>query len=326
MKKRLQQFISLTRMLQKPMDMDPLLQLVVSCATNLVGTERSSIRMLDTSGTQLLATCRSGESLHLDSNIKFKIGEGLIGWIIEHAKPLRLGNAEQDPRFIHRPGMKDQMGSFLGVPIISGNTCLGVISTVHSENDFFTSEHESLLLLLAGICAPQIEIARLSRLTTVDPLTGALNRRGMDMLLPDLFASLKKDVKTISVAMLDLDYFKRVNDRYGHLVGDQVLRKTAHILSVIVRKSDAIVRYGGEEFLIIFPGVGLCVAKTIAERARCTLETTRIGVGELEIQVTVSIGVAELRKEEGSDELIKRADEALYRAKGAGRNRVEVYQ
>ncbi|MBU1245007.1 GGDEF domain-containing protein, partial [Myxococcota bacterium] len=208
------------------------------------------------------------------------------------------------------------------------------------------------LTLLAGICAPQLEIARLSRLATVDPLTGALNRRGMEHLMTaavpeataavpsaqdavpsaqdavpsaqDAVPSAQDAARPLSVIMADIDHFKRVNDTYGHLMGDQVLKQVATILASVVRAGDAVIRYGGEEFLIVLTGVASERALAIAERARQTIEATEFRFHEISFHTTISMGVAQLRPGESREELIKRADEALYAAKNDGRNRSVV--
>ena len=317
----LQLFVELTRALQRPRALEELLQLIADCAATLAGAPRASIRMLDSRGSRLLAVCRAGAPLHQNPEEEFKLGEGLMGWVVAERQPLRTGDADNDHRFIPRPGIDGgAMGSFLGVPIVSGRACLGVISAVNPKVDYFTDEHEQSLLLLAGICAPQVEIARLSRLATVDPLTGTLNRRGLDSSFPE--AAVAGDGKLLSVIMVDIDHFKAVNDDFGHAVGDQVLRRIAEILSSLVRSGDAVIRYGGEEFLMVLPGAGYQVAARVAERVRSTVEASEIVVGDVTVSVAISAGVAERLRGESRELLIRRADGALYRAKREGRNRV----
>ena len=124
--------------------------------------------------------------------------------------------------------------------------------------------------------------------------------------------------------MLDIDHFKSVNDDYGHGAGDFVLQQTAKLISQNLRESDQIIRYGGEEFLILLPGGDLDTAVTIAERIRKNIQEYPVEVDGHSIHITVSIGVATLAHQEPQAEGIKRADEALYTAKNNGRNRVEI--
>jgi diguanylate cyclase (GGDEF)-like protein len=125
-----------------------------------------------------------------------------------------------------------------------------------------------------------------------------------------------------SVMMVDIDHFKRINDRHGHAVGDDVLRYVARVLSSVLRASDAIVRYGGEEFVLVFRDVGLGRALRIAERARMAVEESHAPIADLDVKVTVSIGVAERAGHEPLEAAVARADKALYEAKAAGRNQV----
>lgn len=124
--------------------------------------------------------------------------------------------------------------------------------------------------------------------------------------------------------MLDLDNFKSLNDRYGHVAGDRILVAVADVLKTQVHPGDILVRYGGDEFAVLLPTVGLTQAKHIAERVRQTVRQTRISTsnGAGTIPVTVSIGVAELKSGEGLEALLHAADDALYNAKKAGRDAV----
>ncbi len=162
-------------------------------------------------------------------------------------------------------------------------------------------------------------------LAITDPLTGLHNRRYLEGHLQTLFDRATKRGSNLSVMMTDLDHFKQVNDRHGHDGGDSVLREFAQRLRRNVRGMDLACRYGGEEFIVIMPDTDHDTAQQIAERLRSTIERTAfpLGTGKPDIAVTVSIGVSSLSG--GADTitaLLKRADEALYAAKDAGRNRV----
>jgi diguanylate cyclase (GGDEF)-like protein len=311
---------ALQRELQEPLSLEELLQKVVRCAAELLDTPRVNVRLLDPTRTRLFAACRFGEPLHLNPDAEFKLGEGLIGWIAQHHEPIRVPSAQKDPRYLRRADQKEDIGAYLGMPLMAGHTCVGVLSAVHSLEDQFDEHDEDLFALLAGLCAPHVEVARLSRLAQTDPLTGALNRRGLAAILPA--GELPHDTgASLAVAMCDVDHFKSVNDQHGHAVGDDVLRGLSTVLAGVLRSNDSVVRYGGEEFLLLLPEVDLAAAARIAERARATVAASVLASG---VRVTVSLGVAERHPGESRDDLIRRADGALYRAKGGGRNRVEV--
>jgi two-component system, cell cycle response regulator len=164
----------------------------------------------------------------------------------------------------------------------------------------------------------------LKKQATVDGLTGVLNRRAiLDQLARDIDRARRDDGR-LSVAYLDLDHFKKVNDTWGHPAGDAVLKETARRLNAITRRYDAIGRLGGEEFLLIFPDASLWHAAGIVERVRKAFDGVPVDAGGQEITVTASIGVAALTHGMPLDLLVKAADQALYRAKENGRNRAEL--
>jgi diguanylate cyclase (GGDEF)-like protein len=168
--------------------------------------------------------------------------------------------------------------------------------------------------------------ARLEELATTDPLTRVLNRRALlDRLAGEMERALRY-AGTMAVLLLDLDYFKQVNDTYGHLAGDAVLRDLAVVLQSVARSSDVVGRFGGEEFFVVLPETDLVGAHAFAERLRERLAAHpfRPWHDERTLQLTASVGVAAFPGSvvETMDELIGRADAALYRAKAEGRNRV----
>ena len=160
----------------------------------------------------------------------------------------------------------------------------------------------------------------------IDSLTGLNNRRYLENHLAAMIDNARARRAPLSLLILDIDHFKRVNDNYGHDAGDEVLKGFADRLRGILRGGDVLCRIGGEEFIIAMPGLNLGAAQRIAERARMAIESDafEIGGGKAPICVTASIGIAERRDSEGAQEIYKRADEALYRAKSEGRNRVSA--
>jgi len=172
-----------------------------------------------------------------------------------------------------------------------------------------------------GSLIRMVQSAAWALVSTRDPLTGLFNRRAMDS-----FISERRDAPVGSVvAICDIDHFKRVNDTYGHVAGDEVLRQVAACLRDQVRAQDMIFRYGGEEFLIVFSDVDLTRDAALCERLRVALEEHEITIeGSRTIHITASFGVATLSASGDFLSAIIRADAALYRAKDAGRNRVAL--
>ncbi len=159
----------------------------------------------------------------------------------------------------------------------------------------------------------------------IDALTGLLNRKGFDHLLEEASKEAREEQRQMCLMMIDVDHFKRINDNYGHIVGDEVLRFIAGKMKAVIKGRDIISRYGGEEFAIILPNTPLSGALHIAEEVRKTISASRLtrkASQQVLDQVTVSIGVAWYRKQESLDDFIHRADRALYHAKHTGRNRI----
>ncbi len=159
----------------------------------------------------------------------------------------------------------------------------------------------------------------MARRADTDALTGVANRQGFNEALAREFARARRFRHPLSIVIVDLDHFKRVNDRYGHPVGDQVLAATARLLSTRVRETDLVARWGGEEFAIIASVTDAAGAARLAEKLRALMEVTHLGPAGA---VTGSFGVAEMRPDDTAESMVERADEALYVAKGGGRNQV----
>jgi diguanylate cyclase (GGDEF)-like protein len=166
---------------------------------------------------------------------------------------------------------------------------------------------------------------KLERLATFDSLTGLFNRRAILNKLRELINLANRYKEDFSLSMLDIDHFKRVNDRYGHLTGDEVLEKIATLIHRNIRDTDIVGRYGGEEFIIILPKTNLSSSWGVAERLRTIIEKTEMkdSAGNV-FAITVSQGLAGWERDEDATSLISRADEALYKAKEKGRNRVQI--
>ncbi len=170
----------------------------------------------------------------------------------------------------------------------------------------------------------QLELQRDSR---TDKLTTLCNRRHGEVRLAEALALSRRHNEPLAVVMVDIDHFKRINDTLGHAAGDDVLKRVAAELRRNARVTDIVSRWGGEEFLFMFPRTTLKDAVGIVERFRRQLpEAVKVAVGNVEIPVTVSAGAAVLEGNEDSESLIARADQALYKAKESGRNKLMLWQ
>jgi diguanylate cyclase (GGDEF)-like protein len=159
----------------------------------------------------------------------------------------------------------------------------------------------------------------------VDALTGIHNRHWMAEVFPRALHRSALNNQPVSIMVMDIDHFKKVNDTYGHLVGDLALKYVANCMATHLRPNDLLVRFGGEEFAILLPNTDLNAAKLLANRLRCIIAETEIQSEDATLNVTISIGITQANEEQPLEALINEADRALYLAKKLGRNRVEVY-
>ena len=182
----------------------------------------------------------------------------------------------------------------------------------------------TLLFLIYRLFRKKAELSRkLEILSKTDPLTKLLNRRAIEGVIEEL--KNKKEEMDYTVCIGDIDFFKRINDTYGHKAGDKVLQTVASLIKKELRKKDFVSRWGGEEFLLLFPETGTAEAKKIVERLKNTIEKTQITYENKEIKITMSFGIASSSNLKDINKVIKNADSALYHSKETGRNKISLY-
>jgi len=179
----------------------------------------------------------------------------------------------------------------------------------------------ALVMLLVGKVLQRYQ-ARITSLASTDLLTELPNRRGFELLAGQALQEARRDQSPLITLLIDLDHFKQLNDTYGHLAGDEVLRRFAADLRGHLRQSDILCRWGGEEFIVLFKNTDAATGQGLGERIRAFAESRHYAFGEQDITLTVSLGMTQLHANDSLDSLIGRADRALYRAKQSGRNRL----
>jgi diguanylate cyclase len=185
---------------------------------------------------------------------------------------------------------------------------------------------ESIFLIVQDVSELTLYERKLVETNTKDGLTGIFNRRYLDKRIGEEYLRAKRYGRDLSLIVFDIDFFKKVNDTYGHQCGDLVLKNISTNISAAIRKTDCLGRYGGEEFCCILPETGLDTALQVAERFRETIQSMEVHFNEQIVKVTISLGVSHMTKEIAKEtELFTKADEALYNAKRTGRNRVLPY-
>jgi len=199
-----------------------------------------------------------------------------------------------------------------------------VLGLDSGADDYLTKpfdDTELLMRIRAGKRILDLQ-EKLQYSATHDALTGIFNRGAILRDLEKQISRCAREKTPLSIGMLDIDYFKKVNDTYGHLAGDEVLKEVCRIIKSCLRNYDIVGRYGGEEILIITPGADQVQAMNIFERIRKTIDEARISHDTSELSVTASIGIATLLKQMSTKEFIQIADDALYLAKEKGRNQI----
>ena len=221
--------------------------------------------------------------------------------------------------------------------VVAATACELLVIPAELVWSFTNSSHEfasNLLNILAGRVRADNHrlIASISakehykRVSRVDAITGLFNRAWFDDTLVRHCQRARQENVALSVIFIDIDHFKTINDRYGHLVGDTTLSKVAEYLQQGIRSIDTAARFGGEEFALLLFGINLIEAREIAERLRREIAQLTLRVEDDTLSVTVSAGVAQLTGDESPQSFLQGADTAMYRAKNSGRNQVAVRQ
>ena len=234
----------------------------------------------------------------------------------------------KEDEIIRVPGFDNR--TFLGVPLILRGEVIGVLSVQASQPNAYDAKQVRLVETIAQQTSIAMDNAKLfekmQEMAITDSLTGLYNRRYFYMILDSEIERSKRYQTPLSLIMIDIDHFKAVNDKFGHLAGDAVLRSMSETCMKLLRQSDNMFRFGGEEFMIILPVTKQEEALNVAERIRSTIEETLISTKKGNVKITVSIGVSEYGKNHSApNEFIESADKTMYEAKKAGRNCVRAF-
>jgi len=253
-------------------------------------------------------------------------GTGVIGWVMEHNEscviPDALASGTETPEL-----GAAALRSWMAVPIVIYGEVEGVLAIQSREVAAFAESQLRLLESLGAQTAVALQNAQLYELAVVDGLTRLYVLRFFDVRLDDEIERSRRFNTEFSVVMMDIDDFKMLNDTYGHVVGDQVLREVGRVVRSQMRGVDTAARYGGEEFAMVLPRTDMVSAYNQAERIRALLAELEIDADGTAVEVTASFGIAAFPESQAADaeDLVRRADRALYRAKKTGKNRVELF-
>jgi len=265
---------------------------------------------------ELIPEYVNGDNYRLFSSLRIPVGQGLSGWVAHNRKPIINGNPSVEPGYLNDPSKFSTLRSALAVPLEGISGVIGVLALYRGERDAFTSDHLRILLAVSGKMALSIENAlkyqQAEDSATTDYLTGLPNARSLFLQLDRELARCKRDNLALTVMVSDMDGFKQINDRFGHLEGNRVLRLFAQALKDGCREYDYVARMGGDEFVVIAPGLAADAAGKKAEQLRALAKQAGNEVCGEDI-LSLSVGRA-LYPEDGKDaeQLLAEADRRMY--------------
>jgi len=295
-------------------------------AVFMVMLEGDGARLAGHRGTSLQQTGTAGGQAH------YRLTDlPLLGPLLDTRQPCLIADTLDDPTCSSGCRMIPGTRSCLGIPLEIRGSMVGAIVLTSATPGLFTAASAQRVRSFANQASIAIDNARLFQQahhhSVTDGLTGLKNRRHFFDLAKVEFERIRRYGRSLSIVMIDIDRFKNLNDAYGHLVGDAVLREVARRLQEAVRTIDTLARYGGEEFVVLMPETELAEALLVAERVRQSVAEPPVVDNGVTVSTTISVGVAEIDEQCASlEDALKCADKALYAAKAAGRNRVEAYQ
>jgi diguanylate cyclase (GGDEF)-like protein/putative nucleotidyltransferase with HDIG domain len=261
----------------------------------------------------------NGDNYRLFSSLRIPVGHGLSGWVAHNRKPIINGNPSVEPGYLNDPSKFSTLRSALAVPLEGVAGVIGVLALYRGERDAFANDHLRILLAVSGKMALSIENAlkyqQAENSATTDYLTGLPNARSLFLQLDRELARCKRDNSSLTVMVSDMDGFKQINDRFGHLEGNRVLRLFAQALKDSCREYDYVARMGGDEFVVIASGLSADAAGKKAEQMRALARQAGSEVCGEDI-LSLSVGRA-MYPEDGKDaeQLLAKADRRMYMEK-----------
>ena len=319
--------------LTSSLEIKEILQKIMHTIGNYFRPSNWSLLLLDESSNELYFEIAVGKVSDKIKNIRIKKGEGIAGWVALHGQPVLVPDVRQDPRFLRKVDKISHFAteSIVAVPMKIKNKVLGVIELINKkELDPLSTRDLEILTTVADYAAIALDNSRnyqrIQELTITDDVTGLYNSRYLHQIIKNEIDQFERYHTTFSIIFFDLDFFKQVNDTYGHLVGSQMLDKVAKVVSKIIRKVDLAVRYGGDEFVIVLPQTDKKQAHAAAKRLRKAINSEVYFAEEgFNIRITASFGVATFGDDATSkDELLRAVDEAMYHVKNTSKDGIAL--
>lgn len=326
-------FNEIGKTLTSTLDIKEVLNIIMMKIRELLKPDNWSLLLIDEEKGDLYFEIVVGERAEKLKNMRLNLGEGIAGWVAVKGEKLLIQDVSKDERF---SGGMDMVSGFetksvACVPLKCKGKVLGVIELLNKvKRDEFSEEDLFILTTLADYAAIALENAqffqKVKELTITDDVTKLYNSRYMYDFLDQELRRCQRYEMELSIIFLDLDYFKSVNDTYGHLIGSRLLREIAQIISKKLRNVDIAVRYGGDEFVVILPSTSREAALHVADRIRDALNNMVFLQEEgLKIKQTASFGVSTFPRDATNKlDLIRQADKAMYHVKNTSRDGIEA--
>jgi diguanylate cyclase (GGDEF)-like protein len=324
-------FHELGKALTSSLQLDQVLRTIMEKIDEFLHPDTWSMLLVDEAKQELYFELAIGKNAHTLKDVRVKLGQGIAGWVAQNQQAVIVPDVSKDTRFFAQIDEKTKMEthSIVAVPVRFREHCLGVIELINCiGGDGFQDRDLALLEALADFAAIALEnarhVQRIHELTITDDCTSLYNARHLNFMLETEIYRSQRYGYEFSILFLDLDYFKTVNDTYGHLAGSKLLSEVGQVLRDHCRLIDFAFRYGGDEFVVLLPQTSKENACVAAWRLHKLLCETRWLVSEgLDVRITGSIGIASYPTDSKTKaELLHLADEAMYLVKNTTRNNV----
>jgi diguanylate cyclase (GGDEF)-like protein len=324
-------FHELGKALTSSLELEQVLRTIMEKIDEFLRPDTWSMLLVDEAKQELYFELAIGGGAQALKEVRIKMGQGIAGWVAQHGQAVIVPDVSKDTRFFSQVDekTKTETRSIVAVPVRFRDHCLGVIELVNCVGpEGFDDRSLALLEALSDFAAIAIEnarhVKRIHELTITDDCTNLYNARHLHFILETEIYRSQRYGYEFSLIFIDLDYFKRVNDVHGHLMGSKLLFEIGQVLKTNCRLIDFAFRYGGDEFVILLPQTSKESACTVARRLhRMIRETTWLTSEGLSVQITPSVGVAAFPTDSRTKvQLLQLADEAMYQVKNANRDGV----
>ncbi|UCG91728.1 MAG: diguanylate cyclase [candidate division WOR-3 bacterium] len=308
-----------------------IMRVIMEKTADLIKAEGWSVLLLDDNRRDLVFVAAAGEAGKKIMGMRLKVGQGVAGWVARYGQSLIVPDVTKDPRFYSGIDKKSKFitKSVLCVPMKSRNKIIGVVEVVNKiDGEPFSKDDLEIFENLVAHITIALENANMYRkmeeASQIDTLTNLYNSHYCNQFLDNFLLNRKNVRGTISLIFLDIDFFKLVDDNFGHLVGSETLRLLGDRIKNVVRSGDVVARYGGDEYIVILPNTDKKTAAVIAERIRREINQEPFyAFKNKKFNISVTLGVATYPGDaKNRDELIGKADKAMYEGKLSGRDKV----